>query len=82
MGERLGEKLGEKLGERLTKNQKAIIDLMQGNAYISITEISKKIKISTTAIEKNIAKLKKLKIIERIGPDKGGYWKIVKNIEK
>jgi ATP-dependent DNA helicase RecG len=34
--------------------------------------------LSTKAIEKNIKQLKELKLIERIGPDKGGYWKVTK----
>jgi ATP-dependent DNA helicase RecG len=28
------------------------------------------------AVEKQLAKLKEKDIIDRIGPDKGGYWKI------
>lgn len=34
------------------------------------------IKVSTRGIEKQIAKLKSKGIIDRIGPDKGGYWKV------
>jgi ATP-dependent DNA helicase RecG len=33
--------------------------------------------VSTTAIENNISKLKAKGLLERIGPDKGGYWKII-----
>ena len=35
--------------------------------------------ISTTAIDKNIEKLKGLGILVRVGPDRGGYWEIVIN---
>ena len=41
---------------------------------ISKQELSNKIGISTTAIDKNIAQLKKKDFLRRIGPDKGGYW--------
>ena len=78
--ERLGEKLGEtveKNGERLGENQKNIVQLMQKNSHITIPELSEQIKISETAIQNNISKLKAKGIIERIGPDKGGYWKII-----
>ena len=34
--------------------------------------------ISTTAIDKNIETLKKKNIIERVGSDNRGYWKIKK----
>ena len=32
--------------------------------------------ISERAVEKQLAKLKGKGVIDRIGPDKGGYWKI------
>jgi ATP-dependent DNA helicase RecG len=44
---------------------------------VTIPELSKMLKISTTAVENNIAKLKAKKILKRIGPDKGGHWEIV-----
>ncbi len=49
---------------------------MKNHPTISITALSKQIGISTTAIEKNIDFLKNEGFIERIGPDKGGYWHV------
>jgi len=72
------EKLGEKLGEKLTKNQKSIIDIILNNPYSTINKISQKIGISSTAVENNLRKLKEKRYIERVGSDKGGYWKIIK----
>ena len=73
---KLGDKLGDKLGEKLGENQRMILKSMKENKNVTIPELSEKVKISTTAIENNIAKLKQKGILERIGPDKGGYWKI------
>ena len=42
--------------------------------YICKRELSDKIGISTTAIDKNIMVLKKKKLLKRIGLDKGGHW--------
>jgi ATP-dependent DNA helicase RecG len=36
----------------------------------------KKLNITRSTIQKHIEKLKSREVIERIGPDKGGYWKI------
>ena len=69
--------MSEKNDERLGENQKKIVQLMQKNSHITIPELSEQIKISETAIQNNISKLKTKGIIERIGPDKGGYWKII-----
>jgi ATP-dependent DNA helicase RecG len=46
------------------------------NPYITQKELVKEIGLSRRGIEKNISILKAKRIIERIGPDKGGYWKI------
>jgi ATP-dependent DNA helicase RecG len=67
----------KKLGEKLGENEIKIIELMKENKYITTKELSGHIKISTTAIDKNISKLKKKGILKRIGPAKGGYWKVV-----
>ena len=74
----LDDGLGERLGERLGETQLKILFLMILDRNISIIALSKKIRISTTAIEKNINTLKMKKMIKRIGPDKGGHWVIIK----
>ena len=75
---KVGEKLGVKLGVKLGENEIKILELMRDNKYITTEELSEHIKISTTAVDNNISKLKKKGILKRIGPDKGGYWKVVK----
>ena len=35
------------------------------------------LEISTTAVDKNIDSLKKKGLLKRVGPDKGGYWKVL-----
>ncbi len=70
--------LVEKLVEGLVESQKKIIKLIEENPYISKSELSKKVGISTTAIDKNILKLKDKGLLKRVGPDKGGHWEIIK----
>jgi predicted HTH transcriptional regulator len=71
----LPEKLPENTVE-LPENQFRMIMIMKKNSYVTITELSKQLKISETAIKSNIRKLKSKGFVERVGPDKGGYWKI------
>ena len=76
----LVEKLVENkngLVEKLAENQIIIINAIKEDKSITISKLSAIVGISTTAIDKNLVKLKEAKIIERIGPDKGGYWKIL-----
>lgn len=60
------------------KSSVKIIELIIYNVHITIPELAENLGITTRAVEKQIANLKKQGIIERIGPDKGGYWKIIK----
>ncbi|MCK5099064.1 MAG: winged helix-turn-helix transcriptional regulator, partial [Desulfobacteraceae bacterium] len=69
--------LVEGLVEGLVDSQKKIVDLILKNPNISKKDMSEHIGISATAIDKNIATLKKKNIIRRVGEDKSGYWKII-----
>ncbi|MBN1687983.1 MAG: putative DNA binding domain-containing protein [Candidatus Omnitrophica bacterium] len=72
------KRLVEGLVEGLVENQRKMIDFINKNPRISKKELSDKIGISTTAIDKNIAHLKKKGLLRRVGPDKGGHWEVVK----
>ena len=63
-------------GEKPTKSRDKIIALLSANGKLSAVALAEKIGISAKAIEKHLANLKADGIIERIGPAKGGYWKI------
>ncbi len=45
---------------------------------ITTAILAKEIGISTRAVDKQIAKLKALGQLQRVGADKGGYWKVIK----
>jgi ATP-dependent DNA helicase RecG len=74
----VGSKVGSNVGSKLTNNQKEILLLITKNPYITKKEIESNLDISKTAIDNNISKLKKEGILERVGSDKTGYWKIIK----
>jgi len=74
----VGSKVGSKVGGKVGGNQLKILLLMYENPYITKVQLSKALKISTTAIDNNIAKLKKIEKLKRVGPDKGGHWEITK----
>lgn len=66
----------------MAESQKKILELIKINPNISKKEMSNRIGINTTAIDKNIAKLKQKGLLKRIGPAKGGYWEIVSDTRK
>ena len=77
LAQRAGSGLVEKVGSRLVENQMKILLLIEENPKISKKRMSEILKISTTAIDKNINKLKSKKLLKRVGPDKGGYWEVI-----
>ncbi|MEA2082190.1 MAG: winged helix-turn-helix transcriptional regulator [Elusimicrobiota bacterium] len=54
-----------------------IIDVMRINPYISIQELASKMRLSEKGVEWQIKSLKKNGVLKRIGPDKGGVWKLL-----
>ncbi len=62
--------------EKLTKSREKIVELLAENGKLSAAALAGKIGISAKAIEKHLARLKADGIIERIGPAKGGYWRV------
>ena len=65
-------------GEKFGVNQEKILSLIDKNPAITANEIADKLGITERAIEKNLAKLKEMNIICRIGSRKTGEWKILK----
>lgn len=53
-----------------------ILQLIEQNPKISSIALQKATGLSRRGIEWNIEKLKKEGKLKRIGPDKGGHWKI------
>lgn len=52
------------------------------NPKVTQISIANQLKISEKTVKRNINKLKEKGIVERIGADKNGYWRIIQLIEK
>ncbi|GAB3426009.1 Fic family protein [Niabella aquatica] len=75
-----GKKSGQKKVVRKggQKRWSEVLELIKGNPKITRNELSEILGINSSAIQKHIQKLKTEGKIERIGSDKGGHWKIIK----
>ena len=67
----------QKGGEKPIKSREKIVALLTENGNLSAAALAEKIGISAKAVEKHLANLKADGIIERIGPAKGGYWRVI-----
>ncbi len=71
--------------EKLTERQQLILQYLcgddTGNGIENVTEnassIAKKVGVSLRTIMRDIEKLKQIGLIERVGSDKGGHWRVL-----
>jgi len=71
-----GLESGQIGGHILTERQKEIIAIIKNNPRITRIELSQKLKINPSAIQKHLVSLKKVRLIKRVGSAKSGYWEI------
>ncbi|MCD4781140.1 MAG: winged helix-turn-helix transcriptional regulator [Candidatus Omnitrophica bacterium] len=68
---------GQKRWSELTERQSEVVRFIQQKLDISRKELSEKLKINPSAVQKHIESLRKKEVIKRVGPDKGGHWEIL-----
>ena len=72
------EKSSEKKHVGSEKSSEKILRMMEEQPTITTALIAKKTGLSTRAIDKQIAKLKVIGRLQRIGADRGGHWEVIK----
>ena len=79
LGIKVGNKVGNNVGNKksLNKRRERIIAEMRDNPNVTTAQLSVMLEVSETAVENNIAFLKKNAYIERVGSKKNGYWRIL-----
>jgi predicted HTH transcriptional regulator len=68
-----------KVGNVLSDNQLKIIKNIETNSKVSATKLSEIVGISKRKIEENLAKLKELNIIIRVGGTRG-HWEVIDEV--
>jgi len=67
----------DQLVETSVKTSVKILELISSNNQITILELAGEIGVTERSIERNIQKLQQNGKLIRIGPAKGGHWKII-----
>lgn len=57
--------------------QKRILEIIEETPHASRKDIAERIGISEDGVKKQLANLKRMGLIERVGAARGGYWKII-----
>ena len=63
--------------EKLSVREREILEMIKQTNTVSRKIIAEKLGIGTATVARNIELLKLKGIIERVGGDRGGYWKII-----
>ena len=61
---------------QLSKSEQRVIKLLAADARITIGALSRRLQLSEAGINKVLAALRKKGIIERVGANKNGSWKV------
>lgn len=67
----------DKINDKINDKETQILKALNENSKLTIPELNKITKISTATISRYLKQLQDNKIIERIGSNKSGYWKIL-----
>lgn len=66
---------------KLNKTQLAIIKVLLKDNRATYEDLAKIIGVDRTTIRRNIAALKEIGVIRRVGEDKNGYWEVLLDIK-
>ena len=66
-----------KINDKINDKETQILKALNENPKLTIPELNKITKISTATISRYLKQLQDKRIIERVGSNKSGYWKIL-----
>jgi predicted HTH transcriptional regulator len=82
MGDKVGDKLGDKVSENngdihLSATQRKILAQIRNDPNITKPQLATALGVGKTTIDNGISVLRKNGLLERIGSNRSGYWKVV-----
>ena len=77
--EKVTDRVTEKVTDRLDEKSIQILALISEDPAYTSTAIAEKLSVSRKTVSQRLKEMKEKDIIERIGSDRKGYWKIKNN---
>ena len=74
--DRLSDRLSEKLSDKLSDKEKLTLELLVEDPGYTSPQIAEKMGVSRVSVTKYLNALKEKRLIERVGSDRKGYWKV------
>ena len=73
---RTTDRVTDKVTDRVTDNERALLAFLSENPGYTMPQLSEKLGVSRKTVALGLKSLKENGIIERVGSDRKGYWKI------
>lgn len=75
---KVGDKVADNVGnKRLNPSQQKIVDAMRDDPNVTHEKLMVITGIGKTAVQNNVSYLRKNGMVERVGSNKNGYWKVL-----
>lgn len=74
---RLSDKLSDKLSDNLSDKERKTLEVLLEDPGYTSPQIADRLKVSRVSVTKYLKSLKEKGVIERVGSDRKGYWKIL-----
>ena len=72
-----GETTGIMTGKMIGKTPGAVLELLRTDPGLTVIELAVRLGKSEITIHRAVRVLREAGLLQRIGPDKGGYWKVL-----
>ena len=76
-GKTEGKLRGKTEGETVSHTAQRILRLIARNPHVTIAQMAASLGVTESATEKQVRRLREQELVARIGPAKGGHWKIL-----
>ncbi len=73
-----GKPIDKTIEKTIKKTPEAVLALLAGNPQMTANELAARLVKAELTIHRALRKLREAGRLRRIGPDKGGYWEIIK----
>ena len=75
--DKVTENFTDKVTENVTEREKQVLGLLKENPGYTTTQIADRLSVTRKTVSIYLKSLKEKNLIERIGSDRKGYWKII-----
>ena len=75
---RVTDRVTDKVTDRVTDKEQVLLTLLTEDPGYTLSQLAERLGVSRKTVAVRLKKLKESRLIERVGSDRKGYWKVMK----